>query len=389
VNRRDKESHETEECKFRKITCESCDEELAYVDFEKHQPCTIRKEMNEMKARLDEVTESLKQVVLAQGEVMEKLKTHDQSIKDLQNPLPHFSSTATQRVNSRVIKGQIFIFSDKSLEVFNWSTKAWTLIGNDLFFSHRTSFSFLYGKKIMICGGDSNRIEFFDPSENGFTSKVFPGSLPIPIGGDNTGVLFENRIITFGQQVQATSLECPWKSTVLIDFQPTNTRYRGKCAVECFGNTIFVIGTAGNEIERYDITSNKLTTITYLPYSVYDMATVAYKDNIIILGGLSSPNNIHDSCTRILNDVLMYNIHSLECKRLPSMLEKRSSCAAVILGDVIVVMGGFAKTQERRRNYSRVTILKTVEYLHIGDTTWQELPAMNHAKIGATACVYE
>ncbi len=54
VNRRDKESHETEECKFRKITCESCDEELAHVDFEKHQ-CTLRKEMNEMKLRLDEM----------------------------------------------------------------------------------------------------------------------------------------------------------------------------------------------------------------------------------------------------------------------------------------------------------------------------------------------
>ena len=35
VNRRDQESHETKECKFRKITCESCNEELVYVDYER------------------------------------------------------------------------------------------------------------------------------------------------------------------------------------------------------------------------------------------------------------------------------------------------------------------------------------------------------------------
>jgi hypothetical protein len=147
VNRRDKESHETEECKFRKITCESCDEELVYVDYEKHQ-CTLRKEMNEVKSRLDEVTESLKQVVLTQGEMLEKLTAHN-----LQNPLHHFSSATIPRDSAVNIKGQIFIFSGKSLEVFNWSTKAWTLIENCLFFSHTKSFSFLYGKRIMVCNG--------------------------------------------------------------------------------------------------------------------------------------------------------------------------------------------------------------------------------------------
>ena len=340
VNRRDKESHETQECEFRKITCESCEEELVYVDFDKHQ-CILRKEMNEVKSRLDEITESLKQVVLAQGEVMEKLTAYDQSIKDLQNPLRHFSSATIQR-GSTIIKGQIFIFSGKSLEVFDWSTKMWTLFENCLFFGSQKSFSFLYGKRIMVCGGTrSNRIEFFDPSESGFTSNVFPGSLP---SDGRNGVLFENRIITFGQDVQETSLERPWKSAQLIDANRHNDR--GSCALECFGNDIFVIGFSGRQIERYDIAKNELTTLTTLPYEVHNMATVAYKDNIIILGG---QNNNHEQYWRPFNDVLMYNIHSLECKRLPSMLEKRSNCAAVIMGDVIVVMGGQIKTIDKYR----------------------------------------
>ena len=52
---------------------------MMYVDYKKHQ-CTLRKEMNEMKARLDKMTESLKQVIVAQGEILEKFTAHDQSI---------------------------------------------------------------------------------------------------------------------------------------------------------------------------------------------------------------------------------------------------------------------------------------------------------------------
>ena len=403
VNRRDQESHETEECKFRKITCESCDEELVYVDYERHQ-CTLRNEINEVKSeisevkseicevksRLDEVTESLKEIVLAQGEVTEKLKAYGQSIKELQDPVRHFSSATIQR-GSAVIKGQIFIFSGKSLEVFNWSTKTWTLIENCLFF--HSSFSFLYGKKIMICGG--GRIEFLNLSENGFTSNVFPACLP---SSDN-GILFENRIITFGWSVQETSLERPWKSTVLIQGNQNVHRDHGTYALERSGNNIFVIGFpptqyTGTQIQRYDVTSNELITLTTLPYVVYNMTTVTYKDNIIILGGQSSQDYYHSGRSDVswtpLSDVLMYNIHSLECKRLPSMLQARSRCAAVIMGDVIVVMGG-KTTKEKEydrgcRKYPEP--LQTAEYYVIGDTTWHELPAMNVARAEAAACVY-
>ena len=392
MNRRDQESHEMKECKFRKITCEFCDEELMYVDYQRHQ-CTLRKEMDEVKSeinevkseikevksRLNEVTESLRQIVLAHGETQEQHDAHDPSIKDLQDPVHQFSSANIGR-SSTVTKGQIFIFSDKSLEVFNWSTKTWTLIENCLFFY--SSFSFLYGKRIMICGWD--RIEFLNPSDSGFTSKVFPASLPPQ---SRNGVLFENRIITFGLHVQETSLERPWKSTVLLKENSKSSHYG--CAVERFGNDIFVIGFSENQIQRYDVTSNELTTLTKLPYTVYNMATVAYKDNIIILGGQSSKDDFLSGSNvswHPLSDVLMYNIHSLECKRLPSMLQPRSACAAVIMGDVIVVMGG--KTTRFKNNRTSSEFLKKAEYYVIGDTTWHELPEMNVARQGAAACVY-
>ena len=373
VNRRDKESHETKECKFRKITCEDCNEEMMYVDYEKHQ-CILRKEINEIKAKLDEMNK----IILAQGKILENHKAYDQRITDLENPLRFLNSTTIQRGHTVVI-GKIFFFSGKSFEVFDWSTKKWTLVEDCLFFGGQ--FSFLYGKRIMICG--SKLIEFLNPSENGFSSSVFPGNLPQT--GYLNGVLFKNRIISFDWHIYETSLERPWKSTVLMqgDIPKRNQnsvhQNRAFCALECFGNDIFIIGFKGNQVERYNVAKNEITTLSTLPYQVYKMTTVTYKDNVIILGGQNSEFNDGYLKWQPLNDVLIYNIHSLECKRLPSMLEKRSGCSAVIMGDVIVVMGGETSAYNK---------IKTVEYYVMGDTTWKKLPDMNCSRAHGTACVY-
>ena len=57
---------------------------------------------------------------------------------------------------------------------------------------------------------------------------------------------------------------------------------------------------------------------------------------------------------KCLNDVVMFNVTTQEYKKLPSMLEKRSSCTAVIMGDVIVVMCGCNKTSVDTVEYVRV-----------------------------------
>jgi hypothetical protein len=81
----------------------------------------------------------------------------------------------------------------------------------------------------------------------------------------------------------------------------------------------------------------------------------------------------------------MYNIHTLESKPLPSLRSPRSGCAAVIMGDVIIVMGGQTGKVKGTKAGPR---LKRVEYYVIGDSAWQELPPMSYKREGATACVY-
>lgn len=60
----------------------------------------------------------------------------------------------------------------------------------------------------------------------------------------------------------------------------------------------------------------------------------------------------------------------------------RSDCAAVIMGDTIVVFGG--KSRDQRGHDSKV---KTVEYLVLGENSWKKLPPMHYERAGATACV--
>lgn len=258
----------------------------------------------------------------------------------------------------------------KSVEIFDWSTKKWTLVEDCLFFPRDNSFSFVYNDKIMVCGGDwTEGIEYLNPSENGYTSTAFSTSLPN--NGQRNGVLYENRIFTFKRGIVETSLEQLGESKTLKEEE----RDRDYAGVHRFGNDIYVIGGQQSRIEKYDVAKNELNTLPPVPYKVSNMATVAYKDNIILLGGTS--NSRWSEC-KPLNDVTMFNVATQEYKKLPHMLEKRSGCAAVILGDVIVVMGG--ETDDEKS-------LDSVECYVIGNSAWQKLPAMNQARFSPTACV--
>ena len=72
----------------------------------------------------------------------------------------------------------------------------------------------------------------------------------------------------------------------------------------------------------------------------------------------------------------MYNLKTGKITVLPSMLEKRCSCCAVITGNTIVVMGGY---NEKRKD------LKSVECFTMGGSTWEYLPAMNKVRYSAVA----
>ena len=91
------------------------------------------------------------------------------------------------------------------------------------------------------------------------------------------------------------------------------------------------------------------------------MATVTWKDNVVILGGRDNQDNI-------LNTVILYNVTTGSHRMLSEMITKRWGCIAVIIGDNIIVMAG------RGENYH-----KSMECFDFNTNTWTELPAMTEA----------
>ena len=104
-----------------------------------------------------------------------------------------------------------------------------------------------------------------------------------------------------------------------------------------------------------------------LPFPLQRMATVRWRDEVVLLGGEGDQE---------LNNVFMYNSKIGKITALPSMLEKRRDCCAVITGNTIVVMGG---ENEKRES------LSSVECFKMGSSTWEHLPAMNKARCRAVA----
>jgi N-acetylneuraminic acid mutarotase len=145
---------------------------------------------------------------------------------------------------------------------------------------------------------------------------------------------------------------------------------------EVFADKVMILGGFCPNIKTtdsvlvYDPKRNQCNKeMPKLPSALRRMATVRWRDEVVVLGG-------RDKDDKVLNDVFMYNSKTGKTTALPSMLEKRSNCCAVITGNTIVVMGG----RNEKGEY-----LSSVECFTMGGSTWEYLPAMNKARSGAVA----
>ena len=114
----------------------------------------------------------------------------------------------------------------------------------------------------------------------------------------------------------------------------------------------------------YDMTYNNVCKqLAPLPYKVSKIATVRWVDNVVVIGGT-------DKRGEALNTVIMYNVKTEQSYMLPSMRCKRWGCTAIVVGNNIVVLGGFGGQGE----------LKSVESFNFERNTWQERPEMSQAR---------
>ncbi|XP_028393537.1 kelch-like protein 4 [Dendronephthya gigantea] len=203
----------------------------------------------------------------------------------------------------------------------------------------------------------------------------------------HSSVLYNDSLIVTGgydhqnstsSSIHQVQLAPPYTVTALSRM-PEERRFH---CMEIFDDNLFIVGgftprfnrTSLASILHYDIKKNECKRLSAgLPYMVSDMASVRWGDNIIVVGGFDTYRR--NSC---MDSVGLYNVKIEQRSILPAMKYKRRACAAVVIENYIIVLGGV----DEEGHY-----LKSVEAFNLERNTWEELPDMSKGRIKHVAVV--
>ena len=276
-----------------------------------------------------------------------------------------------------IIAGGIDVLS---VEKFDWQTMQWTNL-KPMKLDRYLSSAFIYKGHMYVCGGrlweDGDSIERLSLVDSNAQWEKVPMKLLQEVFS-HVAAVFKNEVVVIGgesglfasQDIQKVSLTDPCVSK-LVCRMPEPRMHHG---AQVFDDKVVIVGgtvTGYKEgildsVLMYDITKNCCLSLAPLPFPVRLMATVAWKDDIIIIGGEDKNGNI-------LNTVASYNVVVKNIKMLPAMKQKRRECTAVLCGNVIVVMGGWNGNE----------IINSVEYFDFATNLWADLPPMRDRRCGA------
>ncbi len=267
----------------------------------------------------------------------------------------------------------------KRTEIYSWEKNGWFDVSpmNEY---HIGASSFIFKDQLFVVGGEhSKTIETLDLNELPLKWTKFRGQLPYECEAHQT-VVYQQCVTHIGG---FNSDNCK-RSNVISELQLTSPCTMKKLCqmpeprtchgAEVFEDKVLILGgyTFGHTTDsvlEFDPERNECKDMPELPFALRRMATVRWRNEIVVLGGL-------DKDGQVLNDVFMYNSKTGKITTLPSMLERKLDCCAVITENTIVAMGGVNEERE---------YLSSVECFRIGSSTWEYLPAMNKARSRAVA----
>ena len=377
MNRNEKERHEREQCDFRKIVCDECGEQVIWKSSRVH-PCFMRKEMDDIVRRLNVVQNDVREV--------------KDEVKLTQEEMACITKEATDRSEWFTGRQKIFVCGGfdgatvlNSVESYSWPENSWTLEAA-MKEKRSNASTFVHGREIYVSGGGAgtkafDSIESLNVDEEHLEWRQSRVAMPIKCYGHKM-VRYENSAILTGgrdcdnvlDKIYEISLNPPDKPKLLT--QMPQPRCGHGC--EIVNNQVMVAGgmtskylrDAKNAVYVYDLNNNECKTLPPLPFCVAEMATVSYKGNVVLIGGVNEKG-------QTLNSVVMYDVKTGKIKMLPCLNHKRAASAAVITGNVIIVMGGYY--------YETKTRLDSVEYLDLNTNVWRELSPMTTKRGYATA----
>ena len=332
-----------------------------------------------LQAQVDDLGKKMSKMCEMQTEMMTKVTQMMTGMKQLKEMSP---GQHLGRKNIIIAGGHNGKANINSVEIFSWSQKTWTLI-KPMSTAHTYASAVTYKGEVLISGGhdggkSTDTIETSScdqPAE----WKISHVKLP-DVRIRHATVVYKDSLILSGgsagfggevsDKIYEVSMAPPYTTKVLT----TMPEPRYDHTIELFKDKLFIFGGyhggAKDTVMMYDLVSKEWKMMKPLPFPVAEMASVLWKNNAILLGGRIRGYDAIDS-------VVTYNLTTGGSKYLPSMKHKRYGCAAVVTGDVLVVMGGY----DGRNN------LKSVEVFHFLKQVWEELPEMNEARGYASAVV--
>ena len=339
----------------------------------------VKEEVKDVKENISKVNKDVDEVKVMMSQVLEKLNMLEH-LNKLVSPTEGMLNTPREDI---LIAGGYC--DETSTEIFSWEKNGWFEV-SPMNEEHVQASSFIYKDQLFVVGGTHCKtIETLELNVLPLKWRKFPGRLPYDCD-DHQTVVYQERVIHIGG---FNYDEGEW-SNVISELQLTSPyNVKELCQMpeprDCHGAEIFedkVLILGGNSgkksdacedyldsVLEFDVKTNQCKEMPPLPCPLMSMATVQWRDQVVVLGGI-------DKDDEVLNDVFMYNIKTGKITVLPSMLEKRWGCCGVITGDTIVVMGG--KNEE-------YDYLNSVECFTMGSSTWEYLPAMNEKRLSAVA----
>ena len=439
INKQDKDHHETEVCEYRNVKCRDCGKtqevvgrlegslmeldgklqglekkmEKNHVDmkkivgkFEGSLVGMVNEKVEAMGKRQDEVQQKInKEIKKEVGEVKKEVKDMKENLSKLNkdvdkvkvmishvleklNMLEHLNKLPsptegmlnTPREDILIAAGNI---DETCTEIFSWEKNGWFEV-SPMNEEHAFASSFIYKNQLFVAGGvQSKKIETLDLSVLPLKWMKLPVKLPYGCSGHQT-VVYQERVIHIGgynfdkgersNVITGLQLTPPYNVKELCQMPEPRQYHRA----EIFEDKVLILGGQKSDacedyldtVLEFDVKTNQCKEMPPLPRPLTCMATVQWRDQVVVLGG-------QDKDDKVLNDVFMYDCKTGKITVLPSMLEKRYGCCAVITGKTIVVMGGLDDDLE--------ILSCSVECFTMGGSAWEYLPAMNNARLFAVA----
>ena len=332
-----------------------------------------------LQAQVDDLGKKMSKMCEIQTEMMTKVTLMMTEMKQLKEMSP---GQHLGRKNIIIAGGHNGKVNFNSVEIFSWSQKTWTLI-KPMSKAHTFASAVTYKGEVLISGGDDGK-KYTDTIETSSCDqsaewKISHVKLP-EVRIKHAAVIYKDSLILSGgrasirgeasDKIYEVSMVPPYTTKVLT----TMPAPRYDHTMELFEDKLFIFGgfhgVAKDTVMMYDLVTKEWKMMKPLPFPVDEMASVLWQNNAILLGGRNRGFHAMDS-------VVTYNLTTGESKYLPTMKHKRRGCAAVVTGDVLVMMGG-----HDGRNH-----LKSVEVFHFLNQVWEELPEMNEARGYGSAVV--